>query len=145
IDADVMFSPSLAMPMPKHLLEQAYNQDTAGLADLPYWNRDFVGTGPFRLREWVDGSHLTLGVNAAYALGQPKLDEIEVRFIPDNNTIVASLLAGAVDLTLGRGISTEQGITLRDQWPAGHMDLTYGNAVALYPQFISPNPSILAD
>jgi len=145
IDADTMFSAGLAIPLPKHLLEQAYSQDPATLLDLPYWNREFVGAGPFKIREWVDGSHIMLDANAAYALGRPKIDSVEIMFIPDNNTIVANLLAGRVHVTLGRGISTEQGLGLRAQWAAGHMDLTYGNAVALYPQFINPNPPVLTD
>jgi peptide/nickel transport system substrate-binding protein len=145
IDADTLFGPTLGMPMPKHILEGPYSQDPATITELPYWNRDFVGAGPFKVREWVDGSHMTMEANAAYALGRPQLDSIQVRFIPDNNTIVANLLAGSVDLTLGRGISTEQGINLKNQWTEGHMDLTYGNAVALYPQFINPTPAILTD
>src|SRR5439155_12293758 len=131
--ADTLFGPLFAMPMPRHLLDQLYKQEPTTLTDQPYWTRDFVGTGPFKVRDWLDASHVTLEANMAYALGRPKVDLVEVRFIPDNNTIVANLLSGNVDVTLGRGISTEQGLSLKAQWADGHMDLTYGNAVAMYP------------
>ena len=37
----------------------------------------------------------------SYVLGRPKIDEIEVKFIPDPNTLMANMLAG-VELTIGR-------------------------------------------
>ncbi len=40
-------------------------------------------------------------------LGHPDIDEIEVKFIPDPNALLANVLAGTVELTLGRGISVE--------------------------------------
>src|SRR5205823_7258485 len=55
IDADQLFSLD-GLPLPKHLLEQPYNDDKASLSSLPYWSSGFVGTGPFKVKEWVIGS-----------------------------------------------------------------------------------------
>src|SRR5205814_8827114 len=57
IYADQMFG-TLAMPLPRHLLERAYTESKATFIDQSYWNSSFVGTGPFRLKDWVSGSHL---------------------------------------------------------------------------------------
>ena len=74
IEADRLFSRaaerSRILPMPKHLLEQAYADDPVNILQHPYWSYDFVGTGPFRLKEWINGSHLMLQANDAFVLGR---------------------------------------------------------------------------
>ncbi len=149
IQADTMFTsifPSFALPLPKHLLEPTYLSDRAAFLDLPFWNQGFIGSGPYRLREWVAGSHLTLEANESYILGRPRVDLIEVKFIPDSSTLAANLLAGTVELTLGRTLSLEQALQVRDQWgDRGTMVIRVANWVVLYPQFINPNPAIVSN
>src|SRR5262249_45127714 len=88
INADRLFGPgpdtgTYVTPLPEHLLGPTFAQDKDKIADLPYWGGDFVGTGPFRVRELVPGNHILLDANEQYALGRPKLDQIEVKFIAD--------------------------------------------------------------
>lgn len=142
IEADRLFKDSL---MPRHLLERAYLEDRASFAQHPYWTQEFVGNGAFKPREWEQGSHLIVEAHSSYALGRPKLDEIEVRFIPDPNTLIANLLAGSVELTLGRALSLEQGIQLRDQWREGRMDVAPANAILIWPQLLGPSPQVVGD
>jgi peptide/nickel transport system substrate-binding protein len=150
IDADQLFTRigatrARALPLPKHLLESAYGEDKATLTQAPYWGDEFVGTGPFRLKTWVQGSHIVLERNDAYVLGKPKLDEIEVRFFPDPNTLVANVLAGGLDITLGRGLALEQALLMRDQWSSGRLETNPSNWFMVWPQFQNPTPSVLAD
>lgn len=145
IDADTMFSYSLALPLPKHLLETAYAEDKPNFAQHPYWSDDFVGLGPYRLAQWARGSHAVLTANESYVLGRPKIDEIEVRFIPDANTLIANVLAGAVELTMGRGISLEQALQVRERWREGNAVIAPSSWIVIFPQFINPNPAIIAD
>jgi peptide/nickel transport system substrate-binding protein len=145
IDADSMFTRTLAQPLPKHLLQRAYTEDKASFTDHPYFNVGFVGAGPFKLVEFVSGSHLLLRAYDDYVLGRPKIDEIEVKFIPDPTTLVANVLAGSVDLSLGRGISLEQAATVRDQWRDGRMDSSFKTWLVVYPQFVNPNPQVITD
>jgi peptide/nickel transport system substrate-binding protein len=113
---------------------------------LPYWTREYVGLGPYQLREWVVGSHLLLDANPRYGLGRPKVDELEVRFILDANALAASVLAGAVQVTLGIGLNLEQNLELRDQWRDGSLHVAPADFwVALYPQLLNPNPAIIGD
>ncbi len=35
----------------------------SGLLDLPYWNTGFVGTGPYKLREFVRSNYIKLAAN----------------------------------------------------------------------------------
>ncbi len=57
-----------------------------------------VGTGPFMLKEWVRGDHLTLERNPGYwRPGQPYLDRIIFKEIADPDTRVLALKAGEID------------------------------------------------
>lgn len=143
--ADTMFTNEFALPLPKHLLERAYREEKETFTEHPYWTEAFVGAGPFKLRELVRGSHMTLEAFDGYILGRPKIDEIEVKFFIDPTVIVANVLAGTVELTLGRGLDPEQAFEAERQWPAGKMDLSYSSWIALFPQFLNPNPAIIAN
>jgi peptide/nickel transport system substrate-binding protein len=143
IEADTLFTRVRGQPLPRHILEPSFLENKSGTLDHPYWNEQFVGLGPFKVREWVSGSHAVLAANDRYILGRPKLDEIEVRFIPDQNTLVANVLAGAVELNLGRSLSVEQAVQVRDQWRTGGMEVgALTSWIGIYPQFINPSPPV---
>ncbi len=143
INADALFSRDVGYPLPKHLLERPYLDEKAGFLLLPHWNERFVGAGPFKLRQYVRGSHVVLDANTDYVLGRPKLDTIEVRFIPDSGTLAANILAGEVDVTLGRTLSQEQAVQIRDQWRDGGMVVAPYALTRIYPQFINPDPAVI--
>jgi peptide/nickel transport system substrate-binding protein len=145
VDADSMFSRAFAPPLPKHLLGAAYAEDKTSLIQTTYWNQDFVGTGPFRVRQWVRGSHVVLDANDQFVLGRPRIDQMEVQFIPDTRILSANLLAGAVELTLGRALDLEEALQVRDQWRDGSMDVGYKSWIAIFPQFVNPSPVVIAD
>jgi peptide/nickel transport system substrate-binding protein len=149
IRADGLFSNGLegyAAPLPRHILEGTHAESRDAFLQVPYWTREFVGLGPYKLREWVPGSHLLVGANDAYILGRPKIDEIEVRFVLDASTLSSNLLAGAVDITLGTGMSLEESLAVRDQWRDGRLEATSVNYwLVIYPQFSSPSPPIITD
>jgi peptide/nickel transport system substrate-binding protein len=48
-------------------------------------------------------------------------------------------------LTLGRSLSLEQGIEVQRQWKDGGVGIAFSSWVAVYPQFLNPNPPIVAD
>lgn len=144
IQADAMFS-TFGVPLPKHLLERAYLGDKGSFTELPYWTTEFVGTGPFRVQEFVQSSHVILRAFDQYLLGRPKIDVIEAKFFQDPNVTIANVLAGEVDMTLGRGIAFQQALEAQRQWPEGKADTRAGNWIALYPQFLNPTPAVIAD
>lgn len=62
-------------------------------------NQVAVGTGPFRLVEYVPDSHLKLERHKGYwKTGQPYLDGINIRIIKDESARLAAIRAGAVDI-----------------------------------------------
>lgn len=144
IGADGMFS-RFARQLPRHLLEKDYLEAKPTFTQLPYWAQDFVGAGPFKLRQWARGSHMIMEANERYALGRPRLDEIEVKFFPDANTVIANILAGVVDVNPGGRVSLEQAMIARDQWRDGKLDVGPRNWVVIYPQFHQPTPPVVLD
>lgn len=62
-----------------------------------------VGTGPFRVVEHARGKFIRMERNADYFAdspkSQPKVAKLELRFIPDQQTQLAEVLAGGLDLT----------------------------------------------
>ncbi len=144
IEADLLFGVRI-LPLPRHVLEEAYRESRATFTQLPYWTSEFVGTGPYRLRTLERDSHAILAANEAFVLGRPRIDEIVVKFIGDANAAIANVLAGEAELTLSRVVSLEQAIQVRDQWGGGRMDVLLSGGLHIYPQFINPNPPIVAD
>ena len=60
-----------------------------------------AGTGPYIVKELKVDDHLTLVKNTDYWNGQPKLDELTVRSIPNGDTLAAALLSGDIDAAYG--------------------------------------------
>jgi peptide/nickel transport system substrate-binding protein len=151
ISADALFAPSpgislVTIPLPRHILEAPYSQESRSVMQHGYWGDDFVGMGPYRLREWIPGSFIVLEASDRFALGRPRIDEIEIRFIPDADALVTSLLAGAVEVTLGRNLSLDQVLEAERRWPGGRMDRAGSQSwFGIAPQFIDPSPPIIGN
>jgi len=57
-----------------------------------------VGTGPFRLTEWVRDSRVTLVKNPDYWMkGLPKLDGVNIHIITEQTVMIQALLGGQID------------------------------------------------
>jgi peptide/nickel transport system substrate-binding protein len=89
------FSPALESwaigVIPKHLLEgKDLNTDE--------FNRKPVGTGPYKLKEWIAGQKIVLQANDRYFEGRPNIDQYIYRIIPDSSTMFQELLSGGVDM-----------------------------------------------
>lgn len=75
--------------------------DSMGADDaLAKWIRDPVGSGPYKLVEWVDGDHLTLERNEDYwdKDNMPYYKQIVYNFISDMPARASALEAGTVDV-----------------------------------------------
>jgi len=77
--------------VPEHILGKLQNLNNIAFNSAP------VGTGPFVFKEWARGDHLTLAANPHYYLGAPKLKEIVIKFIPDENTELSGLRTHDLD------------------------------------------------
>ena len=86
-------------PLPKHLLEDVAPAD---LRNAEY-NRNPVGSGPFRFVEWRANERLVLERNADFpeALGGPAAAErVVFRIVPEASTMLTELLTGGVHVDI---------------------------------------------
>jgi len=57
-----------------------------------------IGTGPFKLVEWVRNDHLTLEANKDYWDGAPKVDKLIYRIVPESSVRLLKLEQGEVHI-----------------------------------------------
>lgn len=58
-----------------------------------------VGTGPFKMKEWVRDNRIVLEKNAGYWMkGYPRLDRVNFNIIPEQAVEVQGLLTGDIDI-----------------------------------------------
>jgi peptide/nickel transport system substrate-binding protein len=91
--------------LPRHKLEAAFKagtfRDAWGLSTPP---SDLVGLGPFILKTYTPGERLVFARNPHYwrrddrGLPLPRLDELEVQVVPDQNAELLRLQAATSDL-----------------------------------------------
>lgn len=68
-----------------------------------------IGTGPFRLKEWVRGNYLVLERNTTYwQSGKPLLDQVIYRFMPDPSSVSAALETGSVQVAYADTLSNSE-------------------------------------
>src|SRR5437762_12592903 len=114
---------------PRHILGGLWTAgDTDRFMNDDFWSTGFIGAGPFRLGEWVRGSHLQYDAFADFVNGRPKLDSIVVVFLADANTLLANIVSDQIDVALPDAVSVEMGLTLQQSWAAPGT----GNNVILY-------------
>jgi len=107
--------------LPEHIFKGKTGLQTDPQIHQPTW-----AGGPFAIKEWVAGDHMTLVRNPNYFGAPAKLDFINIKFLPDPEAALAALRAGDADLAFFaesdietlKGLAS-QGIQLRvDPSPA---------------------------
>lgn len=57
-----------------------------------------AGSGPFQLKEWLQGASVTLGKNTNYWATPARFDEVTFRYFTDPNAMNAAMLSGELDI-----------------------------------------------
>ncbi len=93
---DMAGSPGLSTILPAHIFRPVYEAE--GSIEFAEENQDpTVFSGPYVLAEWRRGEQMTFEANPNYAVGQPSIGSIVLRFFPDTETQYAALQAGQLD------------------------------------------------
>jgi peptide/nickel transport system substrate-binding protein len=77
---------------PEHVLSKYPN-----INQIPFDSAPNVGDGPFKFVQWLHGDRVELARNDTFFLGRPKLDKIDIRIVPDENTSVNLLRTHSID------------------------------------------------
>jgi peptide/nickel transport system substrate-binding protein len=97
-EPDPTFLPNLwSGIIPKHIWEK---EDFAK----SQYNVMAVGSGPWKVKEWVRGDHMTFEANKEYFAGKPYLDRIVMKVIPDATVAYAALEKGDVQYVPFKGV-----------------------------------------
>lgn len=89
------YAPALSLfstILPRHILGQSEDMNKAA------FNRNPIGTGPFKFKEWRIAEAVVLEANPNYFRGRPKLDGIVYRIMPEINVLLTQLKAGELDI-----------------------------------------------
>jgi peptide/nickel transport system substrate-binding protein len=78
--------------LPKHVL-----QGNANINRVPF-NAHPLGSGPYRFIGWQHGGGMEFEANPDYFRGPPKIKHVSVKFIHDQNTLLAQLRTHEVDV-----------------------------------------------
>jgi len=118
-----------------------------GFAALPDGTTEYVGLGPYRLERWEPGAFIEAAAFDGHALGRPKIDRLQLRFISDANTALSNVLSGAVQLLADDAIYFQQATVLKREWAnnqAGTVLLTPGlwryTQIQLSPEYNNARP-----
>jgi peptide/nickel transport system substrate-binding protein len=131
-DADTLSARDRELPaLPRHVLATAFDQVASVgpdvLANHPFWTREYVGLGPYRLDRWEPGAFIESVRFDQHVLGPAKIERIIMRFSVDGNVVMANLLSGnahvATDNSVGQVAEavarewapTQAGVVIR--WP----------------------------
>ena len=96
--------------LPKHVWE--------GVDKLEYENFEMVGSGPFKMAEYVQSEFVRLTANKEHFLTPPKVDEVVFQTFENQDALVQSLKTGQVDMitempnTAAESLKTEENVQL---------------------------------
>ncbi len=100
--------------VPNHILSKVADINTA-----PF-NMQPVGTGPYILKKRVAGSHMIYNRNPEYHRGQPAIETVVHKFIPDQTVAYTQFKTGEIDVFGLHGVPPErfeEAKTLADRDP----------------------------
>lgn len=96
--------------LPKHIWE--------GVDKLEYENTEMLGSGPFKMAEYVQNEFVRLAANKEYAGTPPKVDEVIFQSFENQDALVQAIKSGQVDMitempsTAAQSLKEEENIEL---------------------------------
>ncbi|MBI3167531.1 MAG: ABC transporter substrate-binding protein [Chloroflexi bacterium] len=96
--------------LPKHIWE--------GVDKLEYENTEMIGSGPFKMAEYVQNEFVRLTANKDHFLTPPKVDEVIFQTFENQDALVQAIKTGQVDMitempnTAAESLKTDENIEL---------------------------------
>ena len=97
-----------------------------------------IGTGPFKFKEWVRGSHVEMVRNENYwDEGKPYLDSLVIRYLRDPGARAAAVEAGEVHVAISNSFARPDILRITEE-PGFYLDLK-GYEAAGWQNFLAVN------
>ena len=104
-------------PLPRHVLQGSLAAgEPEAFINHPFWTRDYVGLGPYRLARWDPGTSIEAVPFDQHVLGRAKIERMRIVFIQDTNATLAHLLSSELHMVGDGAFDVEQVPTLRREW-----------------------------
>ncbi|MDF2809760.1 MAG: peptide transporter substrate-binding protein [Microvirga sp.] len=78
------------------------------------WAKDWVGTGPWRIKEYIPGVRAIFVPNPDYWQGTPSADSVELTMFEDEKALLLAFQNQSIDITGSVGLANARSV-LRDQ------------------------------
>lgn len=92
---------SEGMIVPKHIVEEEFEDGGQALTKGGDFSQKPVGSGPYVFKEWEPDDYIMVESFDGYYKGEPKIKEIIFKVIPDTDTLLAQLKAEEIDIYNG--------------------------------------------
>ena len=128
---DPLYFTNVWMPLPAH---QLAGLAAAELLTTPQTTHFPLSSGPFVVQEWVQGHHIALARNPYYYRqneGLPRLDGLTIRFVTNQDQLIALLLAGECHIATQDGLSLAQATLLHNAQSQGFLTV-YSQTTAVF-------------
>jgi peptide/nickel transport system substrate-binding protein len=108
-------------PLPRHVLERDFAQrQWEAFMHHPFWTREYIGLGPYKLDRWEPGEFIEGSAFAGHVLGRPNIGRVRLIFVSDDNAGLAGLLSGTMHLAADDAIQLEQGVIAKREWQSSN-------------------------
>lgn len=132
--------------IPRHVMEAPYEAaEWEAFAAHPYWTREYIGLGPYRLERWEPGASIEGVAFPGHVGGRPKIERIRLIFTPDSNTALANMLSGNIHVAVDNALFFQQAVTAKREWAPSSggsvlytTDLYRATYFQFRPEMVSP-------
>ena len=87
--------PALPAVLSEFWIVPQHHTEAVGTLEL---SRNPVGSGPYKLVDWVRDSHMLLQANEDWWNGKPAVEFVEFRVVPEQNARIAQIQTGEADI-----------------------------------------------
>lgn len=94
-NANVFFSLGVMIP----IYSEKYYEELGGEANIAeFYSTSAIGTGPYKLKDWVVGDYIDLEANENYFAGTPIIKNVRIRVIAETSVALMELQTGGIDI-----------------------------------------------
>lgn len=92
VDANALYNIAVMIP----IYNKQYCEEVGNEAE--FMSTSAVGTGPYKIVDWVSGDYLSLEANEEYFAGAPTIPNLTIRFMSDASVAFMEMQNGGVDI-----------------------------------------------